>query len=277
MKLQKLSGESIPKDIVGWWEIPEDLYHAGPAYGSSSVRNALRSPAHVKVKVEPTKAMKLGSAVHRAVLEPERFESEYVVKPAGVDLRTKEGKQWASDNAGRSIVAVEEMKIIEAIKARLNASKTWQFISGSSYAETCLYGEMGGVHVKGRMDVMTVTHERVEIIDLKTCQDAGKAFQRSVIDQGRAIQAALYVDLAYKLFKRPTSFIWVAAETEEPHGVAFYKADEPTLAYGRAKVMTALGVLAKAEIEGWDKVYPDELQTMTLPRWAEAELLSEVF
>jgi hypothetical protein len=55
--------------------------------------------------------MKLGTATHCAILEPERFNSEYVAMPEGIDRRTTAGKQAYADllASGAEILAADDM------------------------------------------------------------------------------------------------------------------------------------------------------------------------
>jgi hypothetical protein len=48
--------------------------------------------------------MTIGTAVHMALLEPIRFAEEVVVKPDDFDGRTKAGKEWLAENAGRIVM-----------------------------------------------------------------------------------------------------------------------------------------------------------------------------
>jgi hypothetical protein len=52
-------------------------------------------------------AMTIGTAVHMALLEPIRFAEEVVVRPDDIDGRTKAGKEWLAENAGRIVMARE--------------------------------------------------------------------------------------------------------------------------------------------------------------------------
>lgn len=51
-----------------------------------------------------TDAMTIGTAVHMALLEPIRLREEVVVKPDDFDGRTKAGKEWLAENAGRIVM-----------------------------------------------------------------------------------------------------------------------------------------------------------------------------
>jgi len=62
--------------------IPSAVYYDADALGSTSIRVAARqSVAHYLAsrREEPTPAMRMGTYVHAAVLEPERFKRDYVV------------------------------------------------------------------------------------------------------------------------------------------------------------------------------------------------------
>ena len=71
-------------------EIPEELKSLTRISPSGLIEFA-KSPKHYHFKyikkgyVEPSKSMELGTAAHRAVLEPDLFETEYVKKPSPED------------------------------------------------------------------------------------------------------------------------------------------------------------------------------------------------
>src|SRR5690349_7675909 len=89
-----------PRGVTG---LGDDAYHDHPAVGSSHLKSIARSPAHYWSEwLDPsrpprtdTPAKWLGKAVHAAILEPERFKSDYVVGPR-FDRRTKAGKEAAA-------------------------------------------------------------------------------------------------------------------------------------------------------------------------------------
>ena len=77
-------------------------YRRAAGANQSSLKKILESPAHyqaaLKNKIIPTPAMEMGTAVHCLTLDgPEAFEAQYIVKPDGIKLNTKEGKEWKVD------------------------------------------------------------------------------------------------------------------------------------------------------------------------------------
>ena len=67
-------------------------------YSASDIKNFLKSPKmffydkYTKVKEENQRHFAIGSAVHEMILEPQLFNSNYLVAPK-FDKRTKEGKE----------------------------------------------------------------------------------------------------------------------------------------------------------------------------------------
>lgn len=97
----------VPEDFKAHWapELDHEGYHADKsAVGSSSLVLMLSSPktfyqGHVLGKKKtPTREMKLGTIVHMALLEGEKFRSKYVVQPVFTGY-TKDGKPTTSANA----------------------------------------------------------------------------------------------------------------------------------------------------------------------------------
>ena len=95
-----------------------DEYDQIPAVRRSALWEIRKSPAHYKWAVEnpseDTPALKMGRAIHMAVLQPEEFPDTYAVMPDGIDRRTKEGKAawaaWCEENDGKEVLTKEELE-----------------------------------------------------------------------------------------------------------------------------------------------------------------------
>ena len=62
--------------------MPNDAYHSYPeGISSTGLKAVLRSPAHYKFQAArtPSRAMEIGTAIHTALLEPDRFAADYVL------------------------------------------------------------------------------------------------------------------------------------------------------------------------------------------------------
>ena len=103
-------------------------YHADPAISASHLHAVAASPYHYwsrflnpdRPVVEPTAAMRLGSLVHCAVLEPDELSSRYAVAP---DRRTKDGRATAALLAASGIEAVSaaDMELALAMAASVRS------------------------------------------------------------------------------------------------------------------------------------------------------------
>ena len=96
-------------------------YHADPAISASQLKTVMQSPYHYwsryldpdRVAMVPTAAMRLGSLVHCAVLEPDELSTRYQLAP---DRRTKEGKAAVTEMAAAGIEAVSETDLAQALQ-----------------------------------------------------------------------------------------------------------------------------------------------------------------
>jgi exodeoxyribonuclease VIII len=75
--------------------LSEDQYHASDGISSHGLNTIARSPLHYwaaylnpeKSSKKETPALKIGSAIHRAILEPDKFESMYIREPQITDYK----------------------------------------------------------------------------------------------------------------------------------------------------------------------------------------------
>ena len=103
---------------TGILSLPEAQYRAAEGISKSSLDWIAppRTPAHYRAKVdglipdEQTPAMRLGSMIHRAILEWDSLD--YVVKPAGMNFATKEGKEWKAAQTNAIITNDEYQTIL---------------------------------------------------------------------------------------------------------------------------------------------------------------------
>ena len=86
-------------------------YHAHPALSASDIRRGYHVPeAALWERLYPseeTQAMRNGTALHYAILEPERYAERVAVKPEGMTFVTKEGKEWRAAHADQIIVPAD--------------------------------------------------------------------------------------------------------------------------------------------------------------------------
>lgn len=261
--------------------MPNGDYHAAGGISKSGLDLIAQSPLHYwaryldprREEKEPTPALRLGTAIHTAVLEPDRFAAEYRVAP-NVDRRTKDGKvAWedfvaacAESNATPISASDHEICARVADQVRRHPTAQMLFDKGSAEQSAFWIDEETGVLCKCRPDWLTPQ----VVVDLKSTVDASpQAFQRSAWSYRYHVQAAWYLDgLAATTGKQRDVFVFAAFEKEPPYACAFYYADEQMIEFGRAEYRRLLRIYAECLNSGKWEGYPMTLQPLTPPAWA---------
>lgn len=227
---------------------------------------------------EKSRALLFGDAFHAMMIEPLRFEDEFCVKLDKAPLLKDVGRDeyerykelqatFEEKNAGKHILTQDEyLDLTHMRNAILASSEAVALITKAIECETSYFwqDEHSGLMCKARPDLL---HESI-IVDLKTTNDASpRAFQRSVVDYGYHVQAAM-TRAGVKAVKGrdiPT-FICIAVEKNFPYSVGIYVLDEVAMEQGEYIYKQAL-LDIKAAKECGD--YPGYgVQTISIPGWA---------
>jgi exodeoxyribonuclease VIII len=261
-------------------DIPNATYHAGPGISKSGLDLVARSPLHYwnrylnpdREPVEPTPAMQLGTAIHTAVLEPDRFADEYAIAPK-VDRRTKDGKStWEAFQTEcliqkRTPISADDYAVCAAISRQLHHHPAAAVLFKAGIAEQSVFWNDPdtGVLCKCRPDWLLTG----AMVDVKSTRDASRdAFARSVVNYDYHVQAAWYLDgIAQATGEALGAFIFAAYETDAPYAVAFYHADADMIALGRQEYRRRLRIYADALAANRWPGYPAELSPLSLPTW----------
>ena len=259
-------------------------YHAHPAISKSHLDKIARSPLHYwaryvdpkRITPEPTPSMRLGSAVHTHVLELDKWDSEWAVAPAGIDRRTKAGKEtWAQFQAvaaGKQALTAEEGESVHHMGRAVWGHPAAAMLLGmDGQAETThMWRDAAtGLQCKCRPDWLSADGKVV--VDLKTTRDASpRGFRHSVMQYRYGVQAAWYQNgIAEATGIRPEAFIFIAVESEAPYGVGVYAAEAELIEHGWRQACRDLQRLAECrEADRWPS-YSDSIETLTLPDWAK--------
>lgn len=256
-------------------DMPAARYHAVEAMSSSGARAILRSPQHFRLwrteAREPTAAMQFGTAVHAGILEPETFDRVVVVAPE-FNARTAAGRAerdaFRAAHAGAVILSPDDFdrarRCIDAVRAHRAARA---LLDGAERELSLFWHDARfGCPCKARLDA----RNHSGIVDLKTTTDASpEEFARSVASYGYHRQAAHYFSGAeHVLDATPEFFAFIAAESEPPHGVACYTLPGAAVMAGAHSMNRALERYAAALAAGKWSGYPDQIESLSLPKWA---------
>lgn len=273
-------------------DISNEAYHGGAGISKSGLDLIAKSPLHywtayldpAREPREETSAMRVGTAIHTAVLEPGEFFDRYVIVPEGIDRRTKDGKaEYAVLEAqaaakGATLLPYADFKTAMAVKASCHTHPMAKQMFREGKAEQSVFwtDEETGVLCKCRPDWL-LGGENPAILDLKSTVDASpNGFMTSAYKYRYHVQAAWYLDgLEAAMGVKPDVFMFLAVEKTAPHAAAFYYADEQMIAAGRAEYRKQLRLYAEcAATNSWPG-YNEKLLPLSLPKWADISALME--
>ena len=226
----------------GIYDLSNEEYHEQNALNKSGLVQLAKSPAHFyewyhAANEEPTKAMVIGTAIHTAILEPDKYDQSIIIAPQ-VDRRTKDGKaEWAmfeKEAKGKIILNQDEASAIKGMKESVyNNITAFDLLLEGKPEQSIFFNDP--VHqflCKVRPDWYT---DEGEVVDIKTCLDAGyDGFSRTIANYKYHWQALFYLNgLTAVTERQHNKFIFIAIEKEPPYAVAVYEATKDMLQYSR--------------------------------------------
>lgn len=261
-------------------DLPADDYFADPRLSNSGSKQLLRSPKHYQHdRTSPrteTAALRMGSALHCAVLEPEKYALEYATAPE-CDRRTKAGRElWGRFQAeaeGRTVLTAAEAEQVQLMANSIAAHPLApKLISGGQAEVSLLWSDPTyGTPCKARADYLQA--DAGVIIDLKTCTDASpQGFARQALNYQYHTQGACYLSGANALGLKVTDFVFIAIEKSPPYAIGIYRLSDAHLELGHRRWAEACELYKRCTESGLWPGYSDTITELTLPGWAASEL-----
>jgi len=254
-------------------DMTETAYHAAPALGSTDLKNLLRSPAHYKAAKEApmaSEALRVGTLVHECILEPDTWALRRDIPD--VNKRTKAGKEAlqrfyeVAGEEGWLPVDPEDRALCEGMRESAMAHRLVKAVleNADKKEQSCFWKDE--VECKARFDGLAPGL----ILDLKTTQDASPgAFRNAVARFDYHVQAAHYCAGAYAVTGKWPDYAILAIEKKPPYACAVYQLDEQAMAVGVERREWAISRYVRCQQEGKWPAYPETVQTLSLPRWAQ--------
>jgi exodeoxyribonuclease VIII len=250
-------------------------YHAHLAISKSGLDLMSRSPAHYRFRAprKPSRAMELGTAIHTAILEPDRFAAEYMLL-SGVDDRRssvyKEAtKQYGTERVLTGAEADQVAGMQESVAGNRHAQNMLRHADARTELSIITTDPVTGVPVKCRFDLLVGNRA----LDLKSTADARPdAFCKSIANYRYHVQAAFYTDVFHwETGDNLAAFGFFAVESDMPHANAIYVLDDDSLEFGRKLYRRDLDLYAECLNSGnWPALSLDP-QILSLPAWAMKE------
>ncbi len=292
-------------------DISNEQYHRGPGVSKSGLDLIAQSPAHfIENRRNPkpsTEAMNFGTALHTLILEPEKFDAEYVAEPMYAPARPTpkmnadiaEGKkvkpdiarrvsfwaQWEADNEGKTPLAsykhgddpvwkpgawCQLQNMAKAVREHPTASILLNLDDGKAEESFYWVDKGTGKLCRCRTDFRNMAHNGM-VVDLKSTNDASyHGFSKSVGDFRYFVQDAFYMDGLRACGEFPAAFVFVAVEKLPPYGVGVYVLDKEAKWIGAETYRTNLELYARCHKEDIWPAYPTDIRELNLSKWQTA-------
>lgn len=271
----------------GVWadDVDERSYHSLPLASRSRLEVLRESPAlywarflapeDERLPDEDTKATRVGRYTHCAVLEPGRWDEEFVREPSWqFDGRTKDGKAerqaWSAENRLRTMVKGEEYDLaMDMARAVMRHEIAASMLCAADFCERVAIwrDKVTGLLCRARVDAV---HVGRLVSDLKTADDVRpEQFGAAAARRGYARQAAMYLDALEAITGTPHRFANVAVHKSAPHEIAIYELDPIAIEAGRKQYRASLIELdRRIATNDWCPDWARQPLTLALPGWA---------
>lgn len=218
-----------------------------------------------------SKAMDVGTAVHTMIEDCTGFQHFYVVKPTGMDYRTKEGKAFKEEHEDMTIIDQETFNTV------WGCYESWQTSDdpliriareSPGEAEISRFWHQGDLLCKARadrlVDVQGADNEYLHehwpslfnpisnqiVVDFKTTSRGAspRSFGYAMRDFRYALKAAFYLDGF-----QADAFLWVVLETSPPFHITRYLMSPASVDFYTERMKVLMEQIAECEKTG---IYP---------------------
>jgi hypothetical protein len=236
-----------------------EFYTDIPAANISALKEMTRSPLHYRYRLahqKETPALALGRAAHAAVLEPERFETDFVLWDQLTEsgrLRPRNGKDWdafCEANKGKTILKPDDhrhaLNVRDAVRAKRVAKK---YLMGGKPEMSMLWTDAATGHpCKGRVDWITYVDAVDCIVGLKSARDLDpRRFASQAATLGYPLQWAFYFDGYSTITGNAPRMVEICVEASPPHDVIVFVIPDEVIEYGREEYRACLSRLIECE------------------------------
>jgi len=267
------------------WGLPLDQYHSAAHVTKSKLSDfaakgprfyATRYVQRTAQRDESSDAQVIGQALEDRIQVPAEYKARYVVRPDGMDGRTKEGKVWAADVKARGLVVLsadDANMIEEMVTAIFENEAAAELVRNAKPQPTITMDYAGLPGVASRPDWFSesgcaLTGFRPYVLDLKSTLTLTKLTSgRGIAEYGYHQQFGL---CTYALAKNgfvDVPVYLLAAEKCRPHRAQVVQLDETWLSAGWDWCARQLSKLAKHyQANEWPRV-DAEMVVSKAPAW----------
>lgn len=217
--------------------------------------------------VKQTKAMADGTAVHAFFLERDKFNSDFVIKPADMRLNTKAGKEWAQEHQSKIIIDSELGNNLYEMEKSFMDSPARLIYDKQGQSELSYFWDDLGL-VKGKCRPDWISNDGNIVVDIKTTTDASPyGFQKSIANWGYHLQLGWYLRGLQKLGLPAKEFIFIAIEKTPPFSVGVYRANKDMITYANDEINNLVYDIDESLKSDDFPDYTPEIMDLGLPNW----------
>lgn len=260
--------------------VPWDEYSSVPAISITRLKEIERSPKHYAYRLKNPKqstAMRLGTAAHTAVLEPERYQQQFAIwsrrsEKTG-NLCPQNGQYWdafRAENPGKSYITEDEHELAVAIAAAVRSDPDAMPYLESGDPEVTMQWLQGGERpARARVDWLTRKGDEPCLVGLKTARDVRPfIFGSAAAKLGYAPQWAWYYAGYLAITGRKPLVREIVVESAPPYAVIVYRVPDDVLIKGEEEYGKWLALLDECARRGeWPGPGGGGEQDVTLPTW----------
>ena len=193
-----------------------------------------KSPNHLlsywNNKNEVTPAMLEGSLGHTLILEPEKFNEDYIIfdgRRAGGVWNEFKAEVENEENPRKIITQKQYNSVSEIVEIALLDPKARELLKELKEVEKHVKWQTKGLNFHGFCDGVADGF----IVDIKFCQDSGYKFQKDLIYGNIKMQSAMYLES----FDFDRDYYIIAIEKKAPFNCQVYKLGSEIIKEGRDK------------------------------------------
>jgi len=277
---------SLIAEAASWFDSTAEQYHADPADSFSTLRDYDTNPElyylrHIR-RTHPREtadALEFGTAFHCAVLEPERFDSQYIVPPK-FNRHSKAGRAeeaaWLEAHSANRVIDKHDLEKLRRMQASvLDNPRARQYVEQALHRERGIKWTCGetGLPLRARPDIVGPGY----VANLKTTRDIlPHKFRASVRDHRYDAQAAMDLEAVASLVQAEFRHVLIAVEKTAPWECAIYRLVSDALENGRNWQRRVRATLrASKEFDHWKSPRWNVETPLALTRWEMGDLFCD--
>lgn len=272
-----MSAELVNFSTAMHSRMPVREYRSIAATNITLLKELRRSPLHYlhrRSHAKESNALRLGTAAHVAVLEPERFDTQFAIwgrRASSGNLCPRNGRHWEEFQriaAGKEIITSDDAERALQIQAAVRNDVVAMRYLEAGDPEVVMTWTIRGRPCKGRADWLTVVDNQWTVVGLKTARDARPLqFGNACARLGYHLQWSWYHDGFQFIKAECPRLVEIVVEPEPPYPVVTYTVPDDVIQQGRDEYMVLLEQLERCEASGvWPGPAEGEIP-VSLPSW----------